>query len=177
MPAERQVSLFTNLNCGQNVISRLGVPDIANRWRWMRRGAIRTTAQELLERFVVRGGGRLTNIRALSGGNQQKVAIAAAVAGEPAVLLLEEPTRGVDISSKAEIYRLLVAYAQEDRVVVVFCSELPEVFELADQVLVVSEGAILATRRVSDFASVAELAHAVAEVSSDLPTDTDPERN
>jgi ABC-type sugar transport system ATPase subunit len=174
MPAERQVSLFTNLNCGQNVISRLGVPDIANRGRWMRRGAIKTTAQELLERFVVRGGGRLTNIRALSGGNQQKVAIAAAVAGEPAVLLLEEPTRGVDISSKAEIYRLLVEYAQKDRVVVVFCSELPEVFELADQVLVVSEGAILATRRVTDFASVAELAHAVAEVSSDLPTDTDP---
>jgi ABC-type sugar transport system ATPase subunit len=178
MPAERQVSLFTNLNCGQNVTSRLGVPDIATRWRWMRSRAIKSTAQELLDRFVVRGGGRLTNIRALSGGNQQKVAIAAAVAGEPAVLLLEEPTRGVDISSKAEIYRLLVDYAQMDRVVVVFCSEMPEVFELADQVLVVSEGAILATQRVSDFASVADLAHAVAELSSDLPTDTDPtERN
>lgn len=174
MPAERQVSLFTNLNCGQNVISRLGVPDIANRWRWMRRGAVRTTGQGLLEKFMVRGGGRLTNIRALSGGNQQKVAIAAAVAGEPAVLLLEEPTRGVDISSKAEIYRLLVEYAQMDRVVAVFCSELPEVFELADQLLVVSEGAVLARMRVSEFASVAELAHTVAEVSSDLPGATEP---
>lgn len=174
MPAERQVSLFTNLNCGQNVISRLGVSDIANRWGWMRKDTIKATAQQLLDTFRVRGGGRLTNIRALSGGNQQKVAIAAAVAGEPAVLLLEEPTRGVDISSKAEIYRLLVEFAQKDRVVVVFCSELPEVFELADQVVVVAEGAIRATRRVSEFASVAELAHAVAEISSDLPAATSP---
>jgi ABC-type sugar transport system ATPase subunit len=166
MPAERQISLFTNLNCGQNVISRLGSPDIANRAGWLRRRAIRSVAQELLERFVVRGGGRLTNIRALSGGNQQKVAIAAAVASEPSVLLLEEPTRGVDISSKAEIYRLLDEYAETDRVVVAFCSEIPEVFELADQVLVVSEGAIVASRRVSDFSSVADLAHAVAEAAT-----------
>lgn len=166
MPAERQVSLFTNLDCGKNVVMRLGPPDIATRFGWMRARKTKDIAQELLSRFVVRGGGASTNIRALSGGNQQKVAIAAAVAGEPSVLVLEEPTRGVDISSKAEIHRLLIAYAKEDRVVVTFCSELPEVFELADGVLVVSAGKVVASHRVSEYASVADLAHSLAESAS-----------
>lgn len=163
MPAERQVSLFTNLDCGQNVIMRLGIPDIATRGGWLRRRDMRVTAQELLGRFRVRGGGASTKIRALSGGNQQKVAIAAAVASEPSVLLLEEPTRGVDISSKAEIHRLLTHYAHQGRVVVTFCSELPEVFELADEVLVVAEGRVVAAHRVSEYSTVQDLAHSLAE--------------
>ena len=166
MPAERQVSLFTNLDCGKNVVMRLGPPDIATRWGWLRARRTKAIAQQLLGRFVVRGGGASTNIRALSGGNQQKVAIAAAVAGQPSVLVLEEPTRGVDISSKAEIHRLLIDYAQQDRVVVTFCSELPEVFELADSVLVVSAGKVVASHRVSEYASVADLAHSLAESAS-----------
>lgn len=166
MPAERQVSLFTNLDCGRNVVMRLGRPDIATRFGWMLARRTKMIAQELLGRFVVRGGGASTNIRALSGGNQQKVAIAAAVAGRPSVLVLEEPTRGVDISSKAEIHRLLIEYAQDDRVVVTFCSELPEVFELADAVLVVAAGKVVAYHRVSEYATVADLAHSLAESAS-----------
>ena len=74
------------------------------------------------------------------GGNQQKVAIAAAIVKRPEVLVLEEPTRGVDIGSKAEIYRLMREYARTGHAVVIYCTEVPEVFEVADLVYVVSDG-------------------------------------
>ena len=79
-------------------------------------------------------------IRSLSGGNQQKVAIAAAIVKRPEVLVLEEPTRGVDIGSKAEIYRIMREYARSGHAVAIYCTEVPEVFEVADIAYVVSDG-------------------------------------
>ena len=82
----------------------------------------------------------LRRSRSLSGGNQQKVAIAAAIARRPSLLALEEPTRGVDVGSKAEIYRILRDYAAQGNGVLVYCTEVPEVYELADRVVVVDAG-------------------------------------
>ena len=163
MPAERQVSLFSNLDVRENLVSRLGSPAIASRAGWLRRTALAEVARDLFRRFLVRGATPASSIRSLSGGNQQKVAIAAAAAAAPDVLLLEEPTRGVDVSSKAEIYRLLGDYAASGRVVVVYCSEVTEVFELADRFLVIEKGRMVMEREVSEFASVTELAGAVAD--------------
>lgn len=162
MPAERQVSLFSNLDVRENLVSRLGYPTIASRAGWVRRTALTDVARDLFRRFLVRGATPASSIRSLSGGNQQKVAIAAAAAAAPDVLLLEEPTRGVDVSSKAEIYRLLGDYASSGRAVVVYCSEVTEVFELADRFLVIEKGHMVMDREVSEFASVTALAGAVA---------------
>jgi len=167
MPAERQVSLFSNLDVGENLVARLGTPQIANRWGFLRRSAAAELEQELADRFRVRGPGLRASIRALSGGNQQKVAIAGAVAKAPTLLALEEPTRGVDVGSTAEIYRLLRGYVEDGGAAVCYCTEIPEVFELADTVIVVDNGRIVGRHEVADFADVAELAHRIARDTVD----------
>ncbi|MCW2890445.1 MAG: sugar transporter ATP-binding protein [Streptosporangiaceae bacterium] len=163
MPAERQVSLFSNFDVGENLVARLGSPHIANKWGFLRRSAAAELERELADRFRVRGPGLRASIRALSGGNQQKVAIAGAVAKSPAFLALEEPTRGVDVGSTAEIYGLLGEYVEDGGAAVCYCTEVPEVFEMADTVIVFDGGRVVGTHEVSEFSDVAALAHQIAQ--------------
>lgn len=79
---------------------------------------------------------------ALSGGNQQKVVLARWLASEPAVLILDEPTRGIDVASKEEIHRRIVALADRGVAIILVSSELPEVLKLSDRVIVMHEGRI-----------------------------------
>jgi ABC-type sugar transport system ATPase subunit len=76
----------------------------------------------------------------------------------PAALVLEEPTRGVDIGSKEEIYRLLRDYADEGHAVILYCTEVPEVFDVADTVHVVADGRVSAPLEVHGFRDVKALA-------------------
>ena len=80
----------------------------------------------------------------MSGGNQQKVAIAKWLATNPQLLIIDEPTRGIDIGTKAEVHRLLSELAGQGMAILMISSELPEVLGMADRVLVVSEGRISA---------------------------------
>lgn len=94
----------------------------------------------LLERFRVKTPSLDQLIRNLSGGNQQKVILAKWLATHPKVLLLDEPTRGIDINAKKEIYTLIDELAQAGLAVIVVSSELPEVLALSDRVLVMCQG-------------------------------------
>ena len=105
-------------------------------------------------------------IRSLSGGNQQKVAIAAAVRRRPRVLAMEEPTRGVDLSSKAEIYEILRDFAAQGGTVLLFCTEIPEVHEVADRLHVVSNGQLSVPLEVAEFADMESLAKSVASLET-----------
>jgi L-arabinose transport system ATP-binding protein len=78
----------------------------------------------------------------LSGGNQQKVVLARWLASRPKVLLLDEPTRGVDVGAKAEIYNAIDALAADGLAIIVISSELPEILALSDRVLVMQSGRI-----------------------------------
>lgn len=91
-----------------------------------------------------------TGVGALSGGNQQKVVLARALAAEPTVLLLDEPTRGVDVGAKIEIYELVAALTAQGKGVLVVSSEIPEVLGLSDRVLVMRQGRISAEFSRSD---------------------------
>ena len=108
--ADRQTSLFANLTIGDNMVVRLG-REITSAGGALRRGRMLRIARALRDRFQVKATSIHLPIRSLSGGNQQKVAIAAAIVKRPEVLVLEEPTRGVDVGSKREIYRLMREYA------------------------------------------------------------------
>ena len=161
--ADRQASLFSNLSIGENMVSRLS-GDISARGGRLRKGRMLQIAHDLREQFRVKAHSVHLPIRSLSGGNQQKVAIAAAIVKRPEVLVLEEPTRGVDIGSKGEIYRLMRAYAHEGHAVIIYCTEVPEVFEAADLAYVVSEGRLSEPLVVMNFAEVKELARSITRL-------------
>ena len=80
----------------------------------------------------------------LSGGNQQKVVLAKWLSREPSVIIVDEPTRGIDIATKAEVHRLLVELSRSGVAVLMISSELPEVLGMADRILVMREGRITA---------------------------------
>ncbi|HEU0335442.1 MAG TPA: sugar ABC transporter ATP-binding protein [Gaiellaceae bacterium] len=97
-------------------------------------------------------------VSTLSGGNQQKVVLGKWLATRPSVLMLDEPTRGVDIGAKGEIYRLLLAAAQEGLGVLVSSSEIPELLVLCDRILVMFRGRIVASLTRAE-ATEARIAH------------------
>lgn len=110
---------------------------------WLKEGDERRAAKEQAEYLDLRPAGVERDIRTLSGGNQQKAMLARWLVHGCRVLLLDEPTRGVDVGARAEIYALIRKLADEGAAVVVVSSEIPEVLGLADRVLVVSEGQVV----------------------------------
>ena len=81
-----------------------------------------------------------TQIRSLSGGNQQKVILTRWLLTEPTILLLDEPTRGIDVGAKYEIYELILQLANEGKLVIMVSSEMPELLGICDRILVMSGG-------------------------------------
>jgi len=161
--ADRHASLFSNLSVGDNLVTRLD-REITAIGGALRRGRMHAVARELRERFRVKAASIHVPIRSLSGGNQQKVAIAAAIVRRPEVLVLEEPTRGVDIGSKREIYRLMRDYAREGHAVLIYCTEVPEAFEAADLVYVVADGRLSEPILVMSHDHVESLAKAITRL-------------
>ncbi|HEY6057384.1 MAG TPA: ATP-binding cassette domain-containing protein, partial [Candidatus Limnocylindrales bacterium] len=83
-------------------------------------------------------------VQALSGGNQQKVVIAKWLAANPRVLILDEPTRGVDIGAKVEVHRIVSELAESGLGIIMISSDLPEVLAMSDRILVLHEGVVTA---------------------------------
>ena len=100
----------------------------------------RALAADMVKRLSVRCTGIGQEAGALSGGNQQKVVIGKWLATEPRILLLDEPTRGIDIGAKQEIYRLIFDLAAQGLGIIVVTSEMPELLLLSDRILVMCEG-------------------------------------
>jgi len=164
VPATRVESLYSNFSVGENLVVRLGTPEIAGPLLALKKKRLRALAEAARQRFLVKTRTLAQGIRSLSGGNQQKVAIAQALVTAPRLVLLEEPTRGVDIQSKREIYRLLREFASARNAVVMFCTEVLEIFESADRVIVVSDGRLSAPLLVSDFPHIEALAAAITRL-------------
>jgi ABC-type sugar transport system ATPase subunit len=166
--------LFANLTVADNLVMRLGVPEIAVAGGFLSLGRMRATARELVSRFHVRTRSPSAPLPALSGGKQETVAIAAAIARRPALLVLEEPTRGVDVGSKAEIYRILRGYARGGHGVLVYCTEVPEVHELADRAVVVDRGHPVKELAIAEHPTLTGLADAIAGLEHTDPFARDP---
>jgi rhamnose transport system ATP-binding protein len=137
----RQQGLVMELSVQRNTT-------LARRWRLARAGLLsraaeRREASTWTQRLQVRSG-RLTDpVSTLSGGNQQKVVLAKWLSTKPRVLIVDEPTRGIDVGTKAEVHRLLSQLAAEGVAVLMVSSELPEVLGMADRVLVMHEGRLV----------------------------------
>jgi ribose transport system ATP-binding protein len=102
--------------------------------------AERAHADRYIERLSIKTPSVRQVVQNLSGGNQQKVVLAKVLSAEPRVLLLDEPTRGIDVSAKREIYQMINELKQQGLAIVVVSSELPEILGIADRIVVMCEG-------------------------------------
>jgi ABC-type sugar transport system ATPase subunit len=138
---ERRTEVFHAQTVGYNLTIR--ILSSLGRLGWVSPRRTARAARALTERYGVKTGSTESPITSLSGGNQQKVLLARALAAKPKVLVLDEPTRGVDVGTKAEIYQTLRDLAHSEGLAVWFISsELEEVVELADRVVVVRQGRV-----------------------------------
>ena len=113
-----------------------------SRFTWIFRAREREQAEGLFQRLRVKTPSVDTVVAGLSGGNQQKVVLAKWLAAKPAVLILDEPTRGVDVGAKAEIHTLIGELAAAGTAILVISSELPEVLRLSDRIIVLRNGRV-----------------------------------
>src|ERR1039458_956280 len=109
---------------------------------WLRRGKERLISAEWFRKLDVRAKSVTQPVGELSGGNQQKVVLAKWLATEPKVLILDEPTRGVDVGAKEEIHKLIDDLAKQGLAILVISSDLPEILALSDRIIVIREGRI-----------------------------------
>jgi len=143
VPEDRKdQGLFLNLALRSNItvsqldrLSRLGFLDFAG---------MNQVARTYVDRLDIRTSGVMQRVRNLSGGNQQKVVIARWLTLQPKVLILDEPTRGIDVGAKAEIHALMGQLARDGVGILMISSELPEILGVSDRVLVMREGRITA---------------------------------
>jgi rhamnose transport system ATP-binding protein len=108
------------------------------------RGKEDRLARDFIKRLGIRARGPGQAARQLSGGNQQKVVLAKWLAAEPSILIMDEPTRGIDVGAKSEIHGLMSKLAQNGLAILMISSELPEVLGMSDRVLVMNGGRIVA---------------------------------
>jgi general nucleoside transport system ATP-binding protein len=131
-------ALVLDFSLAENVALR-GAGARRGRVPW---GAMRARTAALVERFDVRGGGAATRARALSGGNQQRFVLARELDGSPALLVVENPTRGLDIRAIRSVHERLAAVAASGTAVLVYSSDLDEVLALATRIVAVHAGTL-----------------------------------
>jgi len=141
---------------------------------WLSRAAQHEASARWIDRLGVRTTGPQQKICDLSGGNQQKVALARLLHHDVDVLLLDEPTRGIDVASKTEIYRLLGELAAEGKAVLVVSSYTPELLGICDRICVMHRGVLGPALPVAEWTET-EILDAAARGSEDVRQQTDPE--
>jgi ABC-type sugar transport system ATPase subunit len=156
LPEDRKrQGLVLGLNCREN--GSLAVLRRWSHWGWMDRPREREQIEELFGRLRVKAPTIEAAVEGLSGGNQQKIALAKWLARECRVLVVDEPTRGVDVGAKAEIHRLLDQLACDGMAILLISSELPEVMALSRRLLVMRAGRVAGQFERSEFQQAAIL--------------------
>jgi rhamnose transport system ATP-binding protein len=124
--------------------SLASLPSVSNRGL-IRRRAESTRAEEYVQSLRIKTSSVDAEVGSLSGGNQQKVALARWLATKPSILILDEPTQGVDVGSKAEIHRLMQELAERGMAILMISSELPEILGMSDRIAVMVAGTVVTT--------------------------------
>jgi ribose transport system ATP-binding protein len=137
-----------------------------SRWGWLNRTAQREQTEAWIRELAIKARNPIQPARTLSGGNQQKVALARLLHQNADVLLLDEPTRGIDIGSKAQIYKVIAQCAAEKKAVLMVSSYLPELFGMCDRIAVMSRGKLTPARAVDDWTPETVMLAAIGEEES-----------
>jgi len=143
LPEDRGTQgLIRQMNVREN--TSLTVLRMLSRATFINRQRETKLAQQTIQQLNIRAYSPLQIVGKLSGGNQQKVVVGKWLATTPRVLIMDEPTRGIDVGAKAEIHRLMSELAQQGLAILMISSELPEVLGMSDRILVMREGRIVA---------------------------------
>ena len=150
VPADRRrQGLMLEASVATN-IAHVRVGTLASRRPWLDRRAMWAAARRQIDGLRIRADGPSTTVSRLSGGNQQKVVLGKWLEVSPTVFLLDDPTRGVDVGAKREIYRLIRDLADGGRTVLFRSTELPEIVGLADRILVLYRGRLAVVAKGGD---------------------------
>ncbi len=120
------------------------------KWAFVSRRRQEAATDECIKSMRVKTPNQKTKIESLSGGNQQKIILGRWLLREPEILLLDEPTRGIDVGAKYEIYKLITELAKEGHGIIVVSSEMPELLGISDRILVMSAGRVAGELATSD---------------------------
>jgi ABC-type sugar transport system ATPase subunit len=162
VPEDRkEQGLVTGLPVRQNIsmallktLSRLGVLSIARE---------KKLAETYIARLAIKTPSMDQKVTFLSGGNQQRVVIAKWLATNPRLLIVDEPTRGVDVGAKAEIHSLLCELAKQGLAIIMISSDLPEILAMSDRVVVMHQGRVAANLQAGDLTQEAVMHHATGQ--------------
>jgi ribose transport system ATP-binding protein len=124
--------------------------DDLQRFGWLNNQQEETLAKKYIDLLKIKTSSANQLVKNLSGGNQQKIVLAKCLATGPKVLMLDEPTRGIDINAKNEIYKLILELAADGLGIIMVSSELPEILAISDRILVMAEGIITAEFMAAD---------------------------
>ena len=162
VPAERKTDgLFLALTVRENItISNL---DLFTKHGKMDLKKEKKIADEWIKTLRVKTPKSETIIESLSGGNQQKVAVAKSLITDPELIILNEPTRGIDVSAKAEIYMLINELCAQGKAVLMISSELPEIMSMSDRIYVICEGRMTGEVQKADFTQELLVKYAIGE--------------
>ena len=162
VPAERKTDgLFLALTVRENItISNL---DSFIRFGKMNLHKERQIAEDWIKTLHVKTPKADTIIESLSGGNQQKVAVAKSLNTEPDLVILNEPTRGIDVAAKVEIYNLINNLCEQGKAVLMISSELPEIMSMSDRIYVICEGRMTGEVQKADFSQERLVKYAIGE--------------
>ena len=145
----RSTGIFSMLDIAFNsVISNLD--RYKNKFKLLKNKDIEKDTQWIVDSMRVKPPSHTTKIGTLSGGNQQKVIIGRWLLTEPEVLMLDEPTRGIDVLAKYEIYQLMIDLAKKDKGIIMISSEMPELLGVTDRILVMSNGRVAGIVKTSE---------------------------
>ncbi|RLW70589.1 MAG: D-xylose ABC transporter ATP-binding protein [spirochete symbiont of Stewartia floridana] len=162
VPEDRKLQgLFLNLSVRKNLT--INALNSHSRWGFLNFGILIELAKDLIAKLSVRPSDPTRRIKNLSGGNQQKVVIAKWLTVDHSILILDEPTRGIDVGAKSEIYNLIDKLAGQGIGVVIISSELPELLGLCDRILVMRNGNLVGelSREEADSDGIMHLAAGV----------------
>ena len=145
----RSTGIFSMLDVAFNsVISNLD--RYKNKFKLLKNKDIEKDTKWIVDSMRVKTPSYSTKIGSLSGGNQQKVIIGRWLLTEPEVLMLDEPTRGIDVLAKYEIYQLMIDLAKKDKGIIMISSEMPELLGVTDRILVMSNGRVAGIVKTSE---------------------------
>jgi rhamnose transport system ATP-binding protein len=135
----RQLGLTMPMSITTN-ISLPMLPRYLNRFGLVKRAEEQKTAEQYRDRLTIRAVSMAQTAGTLSGGNQQKVVLSKWLNTQPRLLILDEPTRGIDVGAKAEVHQIIDELAQQGMGIILISSDLPEVLAMSDRIVVMREG-------------------------------------